>query len=66
MEFKLQTFGMIKNTRVKIEDHDRCTLFTYDDSTLQLGSPQEYPEFQKKKRKKKLTCFVNPKKILTP
>ena len=52
MEFKLQTFGMIKNTRVKIEDYDKCTLFTSDDSTLQLGSSQEYPEFQKKKKKK--------------
>ena len=62
MEFKLQTFGMIKNTRVKIEDYDKCTLFTSDDSTLQLGSSQEYPEFPKKKK----TCFVNPKKILTP
>lgn len=60
MEFKLQTFGMIKNTRVKIEDYDRCTLFTYDDSTLQLGSPQEYPEFQKKKRKKKTNLFRQP------
>ena len=50
MEFKLQTFGMIKNTRVKIEDYDKCTLFTSDDSTLQLGSSQEYPEFQKKKK----------------
>ena len=51
MEFKLQTFGMIKNTRVKIEDYDKCTLFTSDDSTLQLGSSQEYPEFPKKKKK---------------
>ena len=50
MEFKLQTFGMIKNTRVKIEDYDKCTLFTSDDSTLQLGSSQEYPEFPKKKK----------------
>ena len=39
MEFKLQTFGMIKNTRVKIEDYDKCTLFTSDDSTSLFSEP---------------------------